>query len=89
MKDKVHIKTEIIIPTFIVLAIILVFLFPVKMNNLCKPGSVCPISNSFIKITELGSPTLVGINYIYLIVEIIVSYILAEILIYFYRKNKK
>ncbi len=89
MKKENLIKKEMFIPTFIILVIMLLFFFPVTMNNLCKPGSVCPISNSFIKITELGSPTLVGINYIYLIVEIIISYILAEVLIYFYRKNKK
>ncbi|MDO8508800.1 MAG: hypothetical protein Q7S27_03900 [Nanoarchaeota archaeon] len=88
MQRKVRIKKETIIPTFIILIIILIFFFPVKMNNLCKPNSPCPISNSVIKITELKNSLIIDINYIYLLIEIIISYILAVIVIYFYNKNK-
>jgi len=83
-----RIKKENILPTFIILILMLIFLFPVKMNNLCKPNSPCPTSNAFIKITELENPTPIGINYLYLIMEVIIAYVLAAIITYFYRKNK-
>ena len=88
MKKGVYIKRENIIPTFLILIVILTFFFPVKMNNLCKPNSPCPQSNTFIKITELKNPTLIGINYFYLVIEVIIAYILAAIIVHSYIKSK-
>ena len=89
MKNLLYLNKQRLILTLTIFIVLVIFFLPVKMNNLCKPNSPCPPSNTFIKITELKNPTLIGINYLYLIIKIIISYLLASIIIHLTIKTNK
>lgn len=76
--------------TLIIFALILTFFLPVKLNSLCKPNSPCPPYNSFIRITEVSTnPTFVSINYLFVIVELIISYVASILILKIYIILKK
>lgn len=77
-----------IILTILLFTLTIVFFLPVKMNVLCSLNSKCPPVNALVKINELSSPRFLSINYLYLFLELLSSYILSCLLLSKFKKNK-
>ena len=76
-----------IIITLIIFIFMIIFFFPVKLNNLCKIGAACPPSNTFVSVTEISTnPRFAGINYLSILVELILSYLLSILMLKIYSK---
>ncbi len=73
----------------IIFAIFLFFLFPVKQSEFCLAGigSQCPTTTNFIRITELNSGGVLGINYFFILIELIISYIISAVIIRLFQKK--
>jgi len=69
----------------------MIFLFPVKLNPLCELGGKCPASyTDFIKIKDISNYyNLVSINYLFLLIELISSYLLACFILLIYNKIRR
>ena len=64
--------------TAIIFALVIFFLFPIKVNAMCAGFEDCPQLIDFIKINEIfKTSTLVGINYWIILVELFISYVFA------------
>ncbi|MGV8142291.1 MAG: hypothetical protein ACP5NS_01495 [Candidatus Pacearchaeota archaeon] len=65
-----------------ILAVIIFFFFPIKVNAICDSGETCPPINTFIKITEIGqTPTTWNVNFLFIVLEIFIAYFLAAAII--------
>lgn len=93
MKNKNNFFKPIIgkvILTIVIFILLIIFLLPAKLNVLCKTGVPCPPVNHFIKITEVSNnPYFVSLNYLYLLIELIISYLISCIIITGYSKLTK
>ncbi len=64
--------------TIIIFFLIVFFSFPAKENVLCKEGISCPPQDVTIQIYKIINVSIfVGINYLYLFLRLLLSYILA------------
>ena len=75
--------------TGIIFLILIIFLFPVKLNVECKAGGECPTENRFIGFMNISDePLYVSTNYLYLGAELIVSYLLSYYILYFIGRRR-
>ena len=89
-KEFFKIDLRKILLALIIFGIIVVFFLPAKVNVLCKPGAPCNPINDFISISEISTnPRFVTINYVYLTIELLVSYLISCSFIVTYNKLKK
>lgn len=80
-------KWKITSTLFIFIALI-IFSFPAEINMICKVGVECPSFIGFIQIYNVPS-TFVSINYLFIIFELIISYLLSCIIFALINKIKK
>ena len=59
------------------------------MNVECDPNESCPPIDTYVFISSIDDPRFVSINYLYLIVEAIIAFIISMILVGLYNKIKK
>ncbi len=65
-----------------IFAVAIFFFTPIKVNAYCIQAENCPVFTQFVKITEITTvPNYVNIHYLLAIVELILSYILASIIL--------
>ncbi len=74
--------------TLFIFITLIIFSFPVEINMICKVGVDCPSFIGFIQIYNIPS-TFVSINYLFIIFELIISYLISCIIIYIYNRIKK
>lgn len=89
MKTFFKLSPQKIFLSALILLLVVMFFLPVTMNVLCSLNSPCPPMQFFVKITEVSSARFGSINYIYLLLEALVSYLLACGLITIYHHFKK
>ena len=74
--------------TIIIFILIVIFLFPAKINVYCKVGLPCPPINVVNTIYQIiNEPTFVSINYSYILLELVMSYLLACSIINLFKKK--
>jgi len=94
-KDKMNLKEFFkpdmskIILTLVMIIITIIFWFLAKVNVLCKMGVPCPPVNHFIRISEISGPRFISANYIYLILELLISYLISCFIIFIFNKFKE
>ncbi len=82
-------KKNIIITILIFL--VLAFLqFPVKMDVQCKTGVPCPAINTIVTFPSIFNDSFyVEINYIFLLIELLISYLISSLILYSLNKTNK
>jgi len=79
-----------VILTLVIFIILIIFLFPAKMNVLCEIGNQCPSINDFVMISEIfTNPRFVSPNYLYLVIEFVISYLFSYIFVFGYKNLRR
>jgi len=76
----------------IIFAVIAFLFLPVKENVYCiaKVGASCPPVDAFVNALEFSEPSVVGINWPFLLLELVASYIVsAAAATVLFKKKKK
>ncbi len=87
IKEFFSVSKEKIILTIIIFLIMIFFLLPVKVTIMCKNDSLCS-SPAYMFVQIYKSYNIEGVNYLYILIELLIAYIISCLIIFVYKKIK-